>query len=47
MKKYELQATCLFGLEGFLGEEIESLGCERVETIDGRVTFLGTADDVA
>ena len=34
-------ATCLFGLEGFLGEEIESLGYKRVENIDGRITFEG------
>lgn len=32
-------ATCLFGLEGLLGKEIDSLGFKRVETIDGRVTF--------
>ena len=34
-------ATCLFGLEGFLGEEIESLGYKRIENIDGRITFEG------
>ena len=34
-------ATCLFGLEGLLGEEIESLGCRRIENIDGRITFEG------
>ncbi len=34
-------ATCLFGLESFLGSEIESLGYRRLETIDGRVTFEG------
>ncbi|MBO7302695.1 MAG: class I SAM-dependent RNA methyltransferase [Clostridia bacterium] len=39
--KLELIATCLFGLEHLLGEEIDSLGYERIETIDGRVTFLG------
>ena len=32
-------ATCLFGLEGFLGEEIDSLGYKRIENIDGRITF--------
>ena len=32
-------ATCLFGLEGFLGEEIDKLGYKRVENIDGRITF--------
>ena len=39
--KLELVATCLFGLEKLLGEEIDSLGYQRVETIDGRVTFIG------
>ena len=39
--KYIYTATCLFGLEGLLGEEISNLGYERIETIDGRVTFYG------
>lgn len=34
-------ATCLFGLEGLLGEEIDSLGYKRTETMDGRITFTG------
>ena len=45
--KLKLVATCLFGLEKLLGEEIDALGLERVETIDGRVTFLGEPIDVA
>ena len=36
---YTLVATCLFGLEHLLGEEIDALGFDRVETIDGRVSF--------
>ncbi len=40
-------ATCLFGLEGLLGEEIDSLGYKRIETIDGRVTFEAPVDAVA
>ena len=40
-------ATCLFGLEKFLGEEIDSLGYKRIETIDGRVTFEGDIGAVA
>lgn len=40
-------ATCLFGLEKLLGEEIDALGMKRTETIDGRVTFEGTPYDVA
>lgn len=36
-------ATCLFGLEGLLGGEIDALGYKRVETMDGRITFEGDA----
>lgn len=45
--KMTLVATCLFGLEHLLGEEIEALGYDRVETMDGRVTFLGDEEAVA
>lgn len=45
--KLQLVATCLFGLERLLGEEIEALGYERISTIDGRVTFLGDEEAVA
>lgn len=44
---YEYVATCLFGLEALLGEEIDELGYERVETIDGRVTFRGDMAAIA
>ncbi len=47
MAQYELTATCLFGLEGLLGDEITALGYERTETIDGRVSFKGDADAIA
>ena len=40
-------ATCLFGLEKFLGEEIDALGYKRISTIDGRVTFSGDLSAVA
>ena len=43
----ELVATCLFGLEKQLGEEIDALGCKRLDTMDGRVTFLGEVADIA
>lgn len=46
-EKIELVATCLFGLEKFLGEEIDALGYQRVETIDGRVTFSGPVSAIA
>ena len=45
--KIQLVATCLFGLEHLLGEEIDALGYERISTIDGRVTFLGDEEAVA
>ena len=45
--KFELVATCLFGLEHLLGEEIEALGYERTNTINGRVTFIGDEEAVA
>lgn len=39
MNEQILVATCLFGLEKMLGEEIDALGYKRTETIDGRVKF--------
>lgn len=45
--RLELVATCLFGLEHLLGEEIDALGYERISTIDGRVTFAGDGEAVA
>ena len=45
--RFELVATCLFGLEHLLGEEIDRLGYERISTIDGRVTYLGDEEAVA
>ncbi len=45
--KFQLVATCLFGLEHLLGEEISALGYERISTIDGRVTFAADPEAVA
>ncbi len=45
--KLTLVATCLFGLEHLLGEEIEALGYNRVETMDGRIFFEGDEEAVA
>ena len=45
--KLQLVATCLFGLEHLLGQEIEALGYERISTIDGRITFVGDEQAVA
>ncbi len=45
--KLQMVATCLFGLEKLLGEEIDALGLHRTDTMDGRVSFEGTEADVA
>lgn len=42
----QLVATCLFGLERQLGEEIDALGLKRIKTIDGRVFFEGEEKDI-
>ncbi|MBR6781865.1 MAG: class I SAM-dependent RNA methyltransferase [Clostridia bacterium] len=44
--KLTLVATCMFGLEKILGEEIDALGLTRLDTMDGRVTFSGTEADI-
>jgi len=43
----EYVATCLFGLESLLGEEIEGLGYKRTETMDGRISFTGDENALA
>lgn len=43
----EFVATCLFGLEKLLGEEIDKLGYKRLDTMDGRITFEGDPFAVA
>ncbi len=47
MSTLRFVATCLFGLEKLVGEEIDALGYKRVETIDGRVIFDAPLDAVA
>ena len=47
MEKIQLVATCLFGLERLLGEEIDALGYKRLDTIDGRVSFEGDLSAIA
>ena len=42
-KPYLYTATCMFGLEGLLGEEIDALGYTRETTMDGRIHFRGDA----
>ena len=43
----QLVATCLFGLEKQLGEEIDGLGLKRIETMDGRIIFEGDLSAIA
>ena len=40
-------ATCMFGLEKLLGEELDALGLKRTLTMDGRVFFQGNENDCA
>ena len=42
----ELIATCAFGLEKLLYQEIKKLGLWVIKTEDGRVTFKGEKDDI-
>lgn len=44
---YTLVATCLFGLEHLLGEELDALGFDRIDTIDGRVRFRTDESGIA
>ena len=44
--KLKLVATCLFGLERLLGEEIEALGYDRLETADGRFGMIDTEGNI-
>lgn len=47
MAFYKYAATCMFGLEKFVGETIDKLGYNRLDTIDGRVYFEGDETAVA
>ncbi len=47
MTTYTFVATCLFGLEKFVGEEIDALGYKRIDTSDGRITFEGDITAIA
>lgn len=46
MGNVKLVATCLFGLEKLVGEEIDALGYKRRDTIDGRVYFEGPVEAI-
>lgn len=47
MDKIIIIATCTFGLEGILKDEIKNLGYENIVTENGKVEFPGTIKDVA
>lgn len=40
-------ASCLFGMEKFVADDIDALGYKRLETIDGRVVFEAPMDAAA
>ena len=44
MKKLKYCATCLFGLEGIVANEVKNIGGEDVLADNGKVTFLGGVD---
>ena len=41
MRKFELIAPCHFGMESVLKREIQDLGYDITEVVDGRITFFG------
>ncbi len=47
MTNMKYAATCLFGLEKFVGETVDRLGYKRTRTIEGRVYFEGDVSAVA
>ncbi len=42
-----LVASCLFGMEKFVADDIDALGYKRIETMDGRVVFEAPIDAIA
>ena len=47
MDKFEIIIPCIFGLEALIAKELKWLGYETHKVEDGRVTFMGTFEDVA
>lgn len=47
MSEYTLIATCAFGLEALVRQELEDLGLPVSEVRDGRVVFAGDAEAIA
>lgn len=47
MKKYNLVAPCIFGVEGILADELRRMGAEEVNAQNGRVLFSGDESMIA
>ncbi len=47
MKQYNMLASCLFGVEGLLADELKRLNFTNVQSENGRVFFCGDAQGVA
>ena len=47
MKKYNMIAPCIFGVEGILADELRRIGAEDVNAENGRVLFSGDASMIA
>ena len=47
MDKFEIVIPCIFGHEAMITRELKWMGYETHKVEDGRVTFLGTFEDVA
>ncbi|MBQ7986585.1 MAG: class I SAM-dependent RNA methyltransferase [Clostridia bacterium] len=47
MDKFEIVIPCIFGLEALIAKELKWMGYDTHKVEDGRVTFLGTFEDVA
>ena len=47
MKKFNLIAPCIFGIEGILADELRRMGAENVAAENGRVLFSGDENIIA
>lgn len=47
MKRFNLTAPCVFGVEGILADELRRMGAEEVRAENGRVLFCGSEEMIA
>ena len=47
MSRFNYVATCLFGMEKFICDDIAALGYEKTDSMDGRVFFSGDEEAIA